>query len=153
MPRPKQIVAFDPGERTGYAAGAMDVDKFDPKTGAGFAVHDQGVLTVREAARELRALIAGRDVVVYETWRLYQDKALALVGNDMQPSQVIGMIRYVAWDEGTKIRNNGADIKAVALKTMPDWLKEHMTKSTEQHDQDAIMHLWYYCWRRHYDGK
>lgn len=153
MPNRKQIIAFDPGERTGYAVGSLDVDEFDPKTGAGFAVEEQGVLTVREMGRQLRDLVRDCDVVVYETWRLYQDKALALVGNDMQPSQVIGMIRFVAWEQGTKIRNNGADIKAIANKTMPDWLRKHMAKSTEQHDQDAIMHLWYYCWRRHYDGK
>jgi hypothetical protein len=36
---------------------------------------------------------------------------------------------------------------------MPQWLIDHMRKSTEQHDQDAILHLWYYVWREHYLGR
>jgi hypothetical protein len=133
--------------------GRWNPATFDPKTGDGFKVVEQGVLTVREAARELDSLIATADVVVYETWRLYKTHAQVMVGNDMQPSQVVGMIRYVSWQHNKKVRNNGADIKGIAVKTMPEWLVTHMDKSTEQHDKDAIMHLWYYCWRAHYDGK
>lgn len=146
------LLAFDPGERTGWVKCQVTPD-FDPKTGAGFAVLDQGVLTVRQVGLMLHALVKDADVVVYETWRLYQTHAQQMIGNDMQPSQVVGMIRYEAWNQNRKIRNNGADIKGVAYKTMPQWLKDHMDLSTEQHDKDAIMHAWYYAWRQHYLGK
>jgi hypothetical protein len=37
------------------------------------------------------------------------------------------------------------------MATMPDrGCVKHMDKSTEQHDKDAIMHAWYYAWRRYY---
>jgi hypothetical protein len=126
---------------------------FDPKTGFGLKVVDQGVWTVREVGHNLEALLDTVDVAVYETWRLYETHALAMIGNDMQPSQVVGMIRYEAWRQNLKVRNNGADIKKQAFKTMPQWLIDHMRKSTEQHDQDAILHLWYYVWREHYLGR
>lgn len=148
----RKVAAFDPGERTGWAYASVFRD-FDPKTGQGLVIEDQGVWTVREVGHNLEALIAAVDVVVYETWRLYETHALAMIGNDMQPSQVVGMIRYEAWRQAKKIRNNGADIKGQAFKTMPDWLKTHMDKSTEQHDKDALLHLWYYTWREHYLGR
>jgi len=148
---PLRIAAFDPGERTGWGL-AERADNFDAKTGEGLTILEQGVWTVREVGHGLQALLQRAGVAVYETWRLYESHALVMIGNDMQPSQVVGMIRYEAWKQGLKIRNNGADIKAQARKTMPEWLVKHMAKSSEQHDQDAIMHLWYYVWREFYVG-
>lgn len=153
MPRKgsSTIVAFDPGERTGYVQVVVDPD-FDPRTGEGFTVVEQGVLTVRQVGRELRALLEPADVVAYETWRLYASHAKEMIGNDMQPSQVVGMIRYESWRQGKKVVSNGADIKGVAFRTMPQWLRDHMDKSSEQHDKDAIMHAWFVAWRKHYTG-
>jgi hypothetical protein len=148
-PAEHRVVAFDPGERTGWCLAAIDPD-FDPKTGHGFRIEDQGVWTVRETADGLKGLIGRSSAVAYETWRLYASHAKLMIGNDMQPSQVVGMIRYVAWELKRPITNNGADVKGPAMATMPIWLRKHMDKSTEQHDKDAIMHAWYYAWRRYY---
>lgn len=147
----KTIVAFDPGERTGFVTVKV-AETFDPKTGKGFEILDQGVLTVRQIFKQLPALIQAADVVTYETWRLYETHAMSMIGNDMQPSQVIGAIRYEALHQNKQIVSHGADIKGVAFRTMPKWLVEHMHGSSEQHDQDAIMHAWYVAWRKHYTG-
>jgi len=37
------------------------------------------------------------DIVVYETWTLYPDKAQQQIGSDMPTSQLIGVIKYVHW--------------------------------------------------------
>ena len=36
------------------------------------------------------------DVVVYEIFRLYEDKAMSLIGSEMETSQLIGVIKYLA---------------------------------------------------------
>lgn len=142
LPEPFWLAAFDPGERTGYCVVRVGTT-FDPTTGQDFAIDEQGVLMVREVGDELKRIVGRVQRVTYETWRLYEAFALAMVGNDMQPSQVVGMIRYETWQQQKKIESHGAHTKKVALATMPDWLLHHLTKSSEQHDQDAIMHAWF----------
>lgn len=157
MSKEYTLAAFDPGERTGYVVVRV-CPYFKPGSNAddGFLILDQGVLTVDEVGAKLKWLITKRDVVVYETWRLYADYAMQMIGNDMQPSQVVGMIRYATWlarrEEVRAITlvAQGATVKKPAVKTMPDWLKAHMAKSSEQHDQDAIMHAWFYATKRYY---
>jgi hypothetical protein len=156
MPKPKPYTLFaaDPGERTGVVVVAVAAD-FNPQaaTPDGFAIVDQDVWPVRAVGTNLASWMRPCDVVAYETWRLYKTHALAMIGNDMQPSQVVGMIRYEAWRQNKKLVSNGALVKNPALKTMPGWLKTHMEKSSEQHDQDAIMHAWYVATNRFYGGK
>jgi hypothetical protein len=145
------MFAADPGERTGVVTVRVERD-FEPRTATpeSFLIIDQEVLTVDGCFRDLRDLIRPVQVVVYEAWRLYPTHAEEMVGNEMVPSQVVGMIRYVAKQFPKQIVSNGAEVKKVAVATMPDWLKAHMAKSSEQHDQDAIMHAWFYAVERYY---
>jgi hypothetical protein len=145
------VFAADPGERTGVALVKVAAD-FNPETATPetFTILDQSVFTVRECGAFLKSWIKQADLVAYETWRLYANYAMAMIGNDMQPSQVVGMIRYVAWECGRKIVSNGAEVKKPAVARMPDWLLVHMAKSSEQHDQDAIMHAWFVAMNRYY---
>lgn len=138
------ILALDPGERTGWAVGRASEE--------GLTVLDQGVEAVREIGDLVEGAIEehGVDVVVYETWRLYPHMAKKLIGNDMQPSQVVGIIRYVCWQHPeVRLVTQGATIKKTAMKTMPDEIKMRFGLSTEQHDQDALMHLWFYYWSKY----
>lgn len=139
------ILALDPGERTGWAIGKV--------TEAGeLTVQGQGVLPVREMGMWLYETLVQEkdiDVLVYETWRLYPHMAKKMVGNDMQPSQVIGMARLCAWLGGQDLVTQGATIKKTAMKTMPDEIKMRFGLSTEQHDQDALMHLWHHYWSKY----
>ena len=146
MPRnqkPTTIVAFDPGERTGWCLARFREDDL-----ASFEVLDQGVWTVVEVMDGRPALLVRADVVVDETWRLYESHALSMVGNDMQPSQVVGMIRMAAREAGRPTTSKGANLKSMALSTAPAWLHEHMAKSSEKHDQDAILHAWHYAFAK-----
>lgn len=119
--------------------------------GPEFEVTAQGVSTLKDFALALHANFANYDVVVYETWRLYPEMGKRMVGNDMQPSQLVGMIRLCAWlNPKVKLVSQGANIKKTAMKTMPDWIKARMELSTEQHDQDALMHLWHYYWTNYW---
>jgi hypothetical protein len=145
------LVAFDPGERTGFCL--VHVNRaFDPRdpTPETFWITDQGVLALRELAARLPQLVRAANLVAYETWRLYKTHALALIGNDMQPSQAVGMIRYEAWRQATPLSSNGANVKVPACQTMPGWLQQHMAGSSEQHDQDAIMHAWFVASQKYY---
>lgn len=138
-----KLLAIDPGERVGWATGVVhpDVPKLE--------VTNQGVNTLKDFAITLGERIHDYDVVIYEVWRLYPHMAKRMVGNDFQPSQLIGVIRYLSWiHPNVKLVSQGASIKNTALKTMPDELKERMSKSSEQHDQDAIQHLWHFYWSK-----
>jgi hypothetical protein len=139
------LAAFDPGERTGFVVVrvAPDFHPFRAPAHDTFSIDNQGVLTVREVGHRLAGIIRTVDRVTYETWRLYGSHANSMIGNDMQPSQVVGMIRYEAWKQQRPISSHGADVKTAALKTMPEWLVAHMALSSEQHDKDAIMHAWF----------
>lgn len=142
--KPYRLIAFDPGERTGFVLVRLSSD-FHPATAdpLNFSLERQGVWTVHEIMRGLPNLIKYADIVAYETWRLYESHKDEMVGNDMQPSQVVGMIRYEAAKQKKRIASNGADVKKPAVKNMPEWLRNHMALSSEQHDQDAIMHAWH----------
>ena len=141
-----RVLAIDPGERVGWAHGILTPPN---AVGPGVEITGQGVSPLKDFALKLHEVFGEYDVVVYETWRLYPGIAKSMVGNDMQPSQLVGMIRLCGWlNPGTKLVSQGANIKKTALKTMPDWLKERMSQSSEQHDQDALMHLWFFHWER-----
>lgn len=146
------LSAFDPGERTGvvlvHVGDLFDPRDADPQT---FWIVDQDVLSIRDLARRLPQIVRASTIVAYETWRLYKTHALALIGNDMQPSQAVGMIRYEAWRQKKRLSSNGALVKEPSFTTMPAWLVEHMHKSSEQHDQDAIMHAWFVASQKFYD--
>lgn len=142
MAKSQLTLAIDPGERVGWAKGIVG------PTAGDFTVVERGVHPLRDFALKLGDVIGNYDTVVYESWRLYPGIAKTMIGNDMQPSQLVGMIRYLGWTHPTvKMVVQGASIKNTALKTMPSDLKESLALSTEQHDQDAIMHLWYYNWK------
>jgi hypothetical protein len=37
------------------------------------------------------------DYLIVESWALYRDMAMKLIGSEMETSQLIGMIKYVVW--------------------------------------------------------
>jgi hypothetical protein len=153
----EKILAIDPGERVGWASGIVypeatveGADGMPKEEATSLDVTDQGVHQLKDFAMSLGKNIEKYDTVVYETWRLYPNMAKRMVGNDMQPSQLVGIIRYLGWiHPQINLVMQGANIKKTAEKTMPDWMIEQMTKSSEQHDQDALMHLWHYYWSKY----
>jgi hypothetical protein len=66
-------------------------------------------------------------------------------GDQLLSAQLVGQIRLVGWLSGAKLVGYGPDRKRVAMASMPDALKARMADCHEQHDQDALMHLWLYA--------
>lgn len=148
-----RLIAFDPGERTGCVTVQVGSSFKPAARQRDFQIIHQHVYTVRELAHYLRDLVGDAERVVYETWRLYADYAMSFIGNDMQPSQVVGMIRYETWRQGKRLYAQGASVKRPAAATMPEWLVAHMDLSSEQHDKDAIMHAWYHAITRYHQQR
>lgn len=155
----ERILAIDPGERVGWAHGVAVADGEDVPLDSGITLVDQrpslvitgqGVNPLKDFALKLDEVIANYDTVIYETFRLYPEMGKKMVGNDMQPAQLVGIIRFLAWKHPkVKLVSQGAAIKNTALKTMPDEISARFKKSSEQHDKDALMHLWFYYWDRY----
>lgn len=148
------IAAFDPGERTGYACIETGVDfGIAPKQRGLFTILDQGVLTVKDVATHLDKLCGDADVVVYETWRLFEKHAKDFIGSEITPIQVVGMVRFSAWRHGKRLRSQEPAIKKRSVELMPDWLLDRMDLSNEQHDQDALMHAFWCALKLKEEGR
>ena len=136
------VLAIDPGERVGFATGIIADGELE--------VTGQGVAPLQDFAIKLGKAIANYDTVVYETWRLRPDMARKMVGNDFQPVQLIGVIRYLGWLHPTvRLKSLGPNTKVTGHKVMPPVLRERLAHSTEEHDQDALALLSYYWWDRY----
>jgi len=153
-----RVLAIDPGERVGWAHGEFIVDYHGVVqpltiTGHGISFLRDGALAVHQAV-----VVEDRyDVVVYETWRLRAHKAKQFAGNDMQSSQLIGMIRLCAWlNPRVQLVSQGPAAKTKWLKALPQHHPELQAKldampseHDHAHDGDALMHLWTYYAERY----
>lgn len=126
--RPANLVAVDPGGvHVGVALFQSDasVDGGEWRCWQTFEKQPQ-------AFEDWLAAELGRfDVLVYERFTLYEDKALSLVGSEMETSQLIGVIRYLArlhpeaalvsqpaaWQDPTKGLLRHYNIGSVAKRT------------------------------------
>jgi len=143
MSKPLRVIAIDPGQRVGWATGVID------PVAPALTVKDQGVDSLKDFALRLEDGVEQFDVVVYEQWILFGHMAKKMVGNDMKSSQLIGMIRFICWHHGITPVVQPTTAKKTAVATMPDSVKARIALSTEQHDKDALMHLWFYFFK-HY---
>lgn len=157
------VLAIDPGERTGWAVGTVvnpagPIDKLRPLP-TWLRVEDHGISYLRDFALALHRSVVIEDkydVVVYENWRLRPDKARSFIGSQFPTVQLIGMIRLCAWlnprvrlveqtpaDKTTAKRAlahpQGADIHT-RLQKMP-------ANHDDGHDGDALLHLWHWYWK------
>lgn len=98
-------------------------------------------------------------VVVYETWvpRPINGSMSWIQGNPLLAAQGVGAIRTLARLSGAKLRGQGPERKKAAFAQIQSgvkgtaMLKRRIASSTEQHDKDAIAHLWAYVrdhWRQ-----
>jgi hypothetical protein len=126
-----RVAAFDPGEMSGYAV--IEADPSRP----------------REAPRILMSgqcpwwscfhaiLDSAIDRVVVEEFRLFPDKALALIG-----SEVIGVIRYLAEQGGIRVIGQPAlDAKSSFFsdrRLEREGYVDLVGRSSRRHERDAI---------------
>jgi hypothetical protein len=141
-----RVLAIDPGEKVGWATGLVYLDT------PSIELIDHGIHDLKPFAMRLVEAVGDYDVVIYETWRLYAGAAKHMIGDDMQTSQLVGMIRLAAWlNPGTKLVSQSAAIKRTADKTAQDKFREQIENEPgthdDAHDIDAVRHLWYWFWK------
>jgi len=139
-----RLLAIDPGEKVGWATAESSED--------GFAVIDYGISDLKPFALKLGESFGNYDDVVYEQWRLRPNASKFLLGNDMQPSQLVGMIRYIGWlNPETRLTSQAPTIMKTARKTMNDSVRALVEGAPTTHDEahyaDALLHAWHRYWR------
>jgi hypothetical protein len=138
----ERVLVIDPGDRTGWAlAHVADGEIIDVR---------HGVTPLKDFAVTLYDRLGDNDVVVYETWRLVAGKARQMAGNDMQASQLIGMIRLLCWKHPkVTLVSLEPGVKKTGRKVMPQKLRDRLQHSSEEHDKDALDLLSYWWWQKY----
>lgn len=141
-----KLLAIDPGEKVGWAVVIASPDTFN--------VASYGITPLKDFALKLGDVYGSYDEVVYEQWRLRPSKARVLSGNDMQPSQLVGMIRYIGWlSPNVKLVGQAPSIMTTARKTMNDEVRALVEGAPATHDEahyaDALLHAWHRVWRKY----
>lgn len=137
----RRMIAFDPGEVTGWAIGLLNTDA-QPKRMEIFAFgHDPWKKVSLEYDRTMRG-DNPFEIVVYESWRLRKGKEKEMIGSDMQPSQGIGIIKLGAWVAKAQLITSEPMYKDVIDSQMGG--TEYLPKRDGvEHERDAVRHL---CW-------
>lgn len=128
----KTIVAFDPGETTGYAVGQW------------YGGKDFTLKTAGELRWEDRFTILGMlqvhmpDYIVIEEFRLYQHRAMSQIGKVFPSSIVIGIIQAYTYQLGLldRITMQPASVRS-SVKITSD-------VGSSMHVRDAYKHLRYF---------
>jgi hypothetical protein len=98
--------------------------------------------------------VENQNVIVCESYRLFNHKALSQSGSDMATCQLIGYLRMAAWFEGIKVHFQDPSIKsrfsddvlrATNVVTTVGKMNYVMNRLTNMHIRDAIRHGMYYA--------
>ena len=150
-----KALAIDPGERVGWARGeVLGAGTESGKQLFHLEIRDHGITKLWPFAVKLGKVFADYDVVIYETWRLRATMAKKFIGNDFQPVQLIGVIRYLHHiHPHVKLVSQGPAIKSTAEKTVPPDLRARLDALPKAHDEchdyDALLHLHHWFWKRY----
>ena len=128
------VLSIDPGNITGYAIWNCNING------------QYELLECEEADQEKIYLVMERerfDIIIYEAFRLYANKAKAQIGSDFLPSQIIGVINYIGQLKNSLMVEQMASTKAFWTN---DRLKKMDLYVTSDHRRDSIRHFlhWYY---------
>ena len=130
----KSILVFDPGDSTGWC--------FQDITGR---LTGGTAKKVHEEVAQLIELLKP-DVVIFERFNLYPQKAKSLAWNSFYPCEVIGVIRFLCDRYRIPYVEQSPGIKKYSGGFKQDWdyLKEHKTGSVTEHTKDAYQHYRYF---------
>lgn len=127
------LLAFDPGETTGWASFS---EQGEP-TGNG-QVSIVELIDLVERFKESEEPIS---IIIYEDFKLYKHKASRQVGSRMPASQAIGIIRTLIRVTGAKEVTQMSDILSTAQK----WTQVFPPGAhADSHRYDAYNHGMYY---------
>ncbi len=153
-----RVLALDPGERVGWAAG--EIDTFSPSLdvlGHGMAYLKDAALAVHKA---LTCKQPRYDAVVVEWFHLTPKGARVLIGSPLLPSQFIGMVRMSCWLGGVPIYEQPPAAMSSARRSIKNDLPgaEQIREIVEAadavshddgHDGSAALHLWQWYFARY----
>lgn len=146
----EHVIAIDPGGRTGWASGRMDVDRLE-LTGWGVLPQREFALWLAKQQNVKGPPIDGPvpheyDVLVTESWRPRRQNGSMdwIEGDPLLSAQHVGQIRMIAWLSAAKYVEQQPSDKTTWTATLHPVLQELDRRSSEQHDQDARWHLWGY---------
>lgn len=121
---------FDPGDTTGVCIFNDEYQPIDFKQ-----------LSLEELIKFVAEWDKPLDVVGYELFRVFRQKAHTQVGSKMKVSQAVGIIKMLAHTTGAKLVEQEPNIKPIALA----WSGISMPKQHSQtHQYDAFLHGYYY---------
>lgn len=134
------VLAFDPGETTGYAL--LDSDSVKILTMNSFTLtHLQHIETL------LKPTSFTPTVVVLEQFKLYPGAAKHKVWSSFPTVEVIGVIKYLAGRWGIPVvEQSAADAKFIRLKRTKE-------KRGDRHAYSALRHALLYLRRQGADGE
>lgn len=155
----EHVIALDPGGRTGWASARMGLDHFE-FTGSGvlrqdmmarWLVDQQNILDQNGAPGFGKSF----QVIVAESWRPRRKNGSMdwIEGDPLLSAQHLGQIRLIADLSGARYVEYSPKQKPVWIASMPAVLKALDDLSSEQHDQDARMHLWGYFFENWFSGE
>lgn len=131
------VIALDPGNSTGWCVRAPGCNKLFGGT----------IGTCHKDVFELLNTI-NPDVVVYETFQMYPNKAQKLLWNSFYPCEVIGVIKLWAMlHPDVKLVGLQPSVKKYALSVAENELWRTVDTSGEkptEHLRDAVRLLRYY---------
>ncbi len=131
------IVAFDPGETTGFAAGQWLGGKEIGLTEVTQILWDDRFYHTRDLLKFHRP-----DHVIVEAFRLYPHRAKSQIGKTFPSSQMIGIIQAYAYEQGILNRVTIQPASNRSSVKIPD---EHLLMvGSSSHIQDAYRHLRYF---------
>lgn len=138
----KSILAFDPGESTGWCSRTYYLGRY----GSLEQVYQGGTLPKdhKQVANMIKAIRP--HIVVIERFNLYPQMAKSLAWNSFYPCEVIGVIKYVCAELGIPIVEQAPSVKKYFGGFKDDWEQVKQTpgfKLTE-HVKDAYQHLKYF---------
>lgn len=129
----KSILALDPGESTGWC-----FQDTDGTIWGGTAKKDH-----KEVADLIETL--GPDVVVFERFNLYPQKAKSLAWNSFYPCEAIGVIRFLCDRYKIPYVEQAPGIKKYFGGFKEDWDKLKLnSKDVTEHTKDAYQHYRYF---------
>jgi hypothetical protein len=153
MTRPARIVSVDPGEEHVGVCVFVSTESFPDWTCTEAREFDRPGFY--EYLPQLLRL--GVDVLVYETWQIYPDKAALLTGSKCETAECIGVLKYLA----THVSGDWPSVTPPAVVEQPasiqiptrSVLKSRGMKSTAirlkagGHALSAELHGWHYLMR------
>lgn len=143
-----RIVAIDPGgAHVGWCEALWDHREL--------LVTDVQELTPDQATSRAEVVFPHTRVVIIEKFTLYPDKSKLLVGSEMETSQLIGALKYLARLHDCLLVMQPAAIKVPTESLMRHRGTHHAAVAGRKggHAKDAETHLHHYIYRGEADAK